>query len=99
MDLSSGSAWRGEPLFVLGKVVATRGVVDEIEMEAVCDAVAKHEKGDWGQVPAEDKNLNDEALKHGGRLLSKWTDTKGTEFYIITEADRSVTTALLLDEY
>jgi hypothetical protein len=33
------------------------------------------------------------------RLFSVYTSTSGTRFWIITEADRSVTTVLLPDDY
>jgi hypothetical protein len=60
--------------------------------------------GAW--VSDEDKALNDEALRTGARLLSAYPidESKpcagyGDCLWIITEADRSVTTFLLPDEY
>jgi hypothetical protein len=50
-------------------------------------------------VCAEDKAFNDEALITGSRLMSAYTTTVGTKIWIITEANRSVTTLLLLEEY
>jgi len=88
-----------QPLFPLGKVVATQGVMAGVEMEEVFEALSRHEHGDWGLMPPKDKELNDQALKDGGRLVSKYCDSQGTEFYIITEADRALTTALLPSEY
>ncbi|HKV78801.1 MAG TPA: hypothetical protein VJP02_11695 [Candidatus Sulfotelmatobacter sp.] len=38
-------------------------------------------------------------LKHGFRLLSSYQVTKTEKLWIITEADRSVTTLLLPEEY
>ena len=69
--------------------------------------LARHARGDWGNVCAEDKALNDQALKTGDRLLSAYAidPTKPAKGYgenclwIITESDRSVTTFLLLSEY
>lgn len=99
MEVSPGRAWPEGPRFPLGRTLATRGVVTEVKMEAVYEAMARHERGDWGEVPPEDKALNDQAVEDGGRVLSMWRDEHGTKFYIITEADRSVTTALLPSEY
>jgi len=69
--------------------------------------LARHARGDWGNVCAEDKALNDQALKTGDRLLSAYAidPTKPAKGYgenclwIITESDRSVTTFLLPSEY
>lgn len=59
----------------------------------------EHARGDWGELDAEDRAANDRALKDGTRLLSAYHTKAGTKFWIITEADRSSTTALLPSEY
>jgi hypothetical protein len=59
----------------------------------------RHWRGDWGDVDAEDKAENDYSLMHDLRLLSAYTLADGTRIWIITEADRSVTTILLPSEY
>jgi len=61
--------------------------------------LARHAAGDWGIVNAEDKRLNDRAVRDRGRLLSAYLIANGTKIWIITEADRSATTILLPDEY
>jgi hypothetical protein len=61
--------------------------------------LAKHHSGDWGEVDAEDRRLNDQALMDGSRLLSAYTTLKGRKLWVITEADRSVTTILRPEEY
>jgi hypothetical protein len=52
-----------------------------------------------GNVGPEDWAANDRAVLHGGRILSTFDTECGTRFWIITEADRCVTTALLPMEY
>lgn len=47
----------------------------------------------------EDAQANNVALGTGGRLFSSYRDSDGTKIWIITEADRSVTTILLPEEY
>ena len=47
----------------------------------------------------EDKAENELSLKHGFRLLSSYPITGTANLWIITEADRSVTTLLLPSEY
>jgi hypothetical protein len=46
-----------------------------------------------------DMRANAEALKEGTRLLSAYHLKDGRKLWIITEWDRSVTTALLPEEY
>jgi hypothetical protein len=46
-----------------------------------------------------DHRENELSLQHGWRLLSAYTLSTGVKFWIITEADRSVTTFLLPEEY
>jgi hypothetical protein len=43
--------------------------------------------------------LNDEALAYGDRILSAYRTLRGMKLWIITEADRSLTTILLPEEY
>lgn len=83
----------------LGRTVITRGAMDTLANPDVLSALRRHASGDWGDVCHEDWRANDRALKEGTRLLSSFKDSNGTKFWIITEADRSVTTVLLPDEY
>lgn len=89
--------------FALGQVVMTRGVADLINREVfyTLDLVAllqRHGAGDWGEVCPEDAAANDRALVDGSRLLSAYK-IGDTKIWIITEADRAVTTCLLPTEY
>jgi hypothetical protein len=43
--------------------------------------------------------VNDVAAAGGGRILSRYLARRGAPFYLITEADRSITTILLANEY
>ncbi len=44
------------------------------------------------------RTTNADALTHGNRILSAYT-LNDTKLWVISEADRSVTTILLPDEY
>jgi hypothetical protein len=83
----------------LGRVVISRNAFETLCQESVVHALARHMAGDWGSVTAEDWLANDLALLEGERLLSSYEDTLGTEFWIITERDRSATTILLPKDY
>jgi hypothetical protein len=86
--------------FPLGQVVATRGAfpLTESHPTPIRWALDRHQAGDWGEVCAEDKAANDEALRDEGRLLSVYL-VGGVKIWIITEWDRSATTILLPEEY
>lgn len=86
-------------LFPLGKIVATPSALRCLTSDDLISAVRRHQAGDWGDMDSEDKQTNDQALESGGRLFSVYRGTNGTKFYIITEADRRVTTALLPEDY
>jgi exodeoxyribonuclease V alpha subunit len=55
---------------------------------------------DFGELDDEDIRSNHWAITHGQRILSAYTLMPGgVRIYVITEADRSVTTILRCDEY
>jgi hypothetical protein len=83
----------------LGRVVATPGVLHLVSNDEVTLALARHASGDWGLVDTGDARANDEAVEHGGRILSAYETTAGVRYWILTEADRSMTTVLLPSEY
>lgn len=85
--------------FLFGQTVITPGALNVLSAEVVRVSLARHGNGDWGELCAEDKQQNDRALTHGGRLFSAYVDKNGVKFWIITEADRSATTILLPSEY
>lgn len=86
--------------FELGQVVMTRGIADsDLCKEEITKAITRHSNGDWGDMPTEDKELNDKALESGDdRLMSSYT-INGEKIWIITEWDKSITTVLFPSEY
>lgn len=87
--------------FSPGSVVATPGVLEAFRASGD-DPLAylvRHVAGDWGEVNAEDWRANEESLLHELRLLSVYSMSDGTKFWIITEATRECTTILLPSEY
>ena len=89
----------------LGQLVATRGVADKMAEDAVFasfarGSLAKHTSGNWGDLCPEDKEANEVAVRNGDiRVFSAYTQDGLPKIWIITEADRSVTTILFPDEY
>lgn len=88
-------------LFPLGQIVATPGALEALEasQESPDEFLARHAKGDWGELSADDVAENEFSLKNGFRLLSSYATANGQKIWVITEEDRSLTTVLLPDEY
>ena len=84
----------------LGRVVATPGALNLLGKSGGHPFVylARHATGDWGELCAFDRHQNELALRDGYRILSSYNVSAG-RVWIITEADRSVTTILLPEEY
>lgn len=91
----------GTPLFALGQVLATPGALELLETHQLTALpfVLRHVSGDWGDICAEDRQANADALQYGYRLMSVYELSKTERLWIITEADRSSTTLLLPEEY
>lgn len=104
-DAATGVACSSSPenrvLFSPGQVVTTPGALEAMAINQCLplNLLHKHLTGDWGEVPPEDAEANREALQNGSRLLSSYPLENGARIWIITEADRSVTTLLLPEEY
>lgn len=90
-----------KPLFDIGQLVATPGALAALEKtgQTAMDFLSRHVRGDWGDLSKEDRDENQFSLEKGLRLLSSYRTTAGDKIWVITEADRSVTTFLLPEEY
>jgi hypothetical protein len=88
------------PLFILGRTVATpaaRERLSELNYSPL-DLLRRHMSGDWAEMDSDDQQANQDAITHGDRVFSAYTIDK-TKFWVITEANRSMTTILLPSEY
>jgi len=90
-----------QPAFELGQIVATPGALATLKKagQQPGEFLTRHVHGEWGDLPDEDRKENEYSLEHGFRLLSAYKTNAGDKLWIITEADRSVTTLLLPEEY
>ena len=86
-------------LFRLGHIVATPNALAHLSQQDILTGIQRHQAGDWGDLSEDDKCENQLSLEKGFRLLSAYRAENGTKFWIITEADRSVTTVLLPEDY
>lgn len=91
----------GADRFPLGRVVATPGALRALERNSIdpAELLTRHLALDPGVLDSHDQLANLRALQEGSRILSAFPLTDGTRIWIITEADRSVTTLLLPEEY
>jgi hypothetical protein len=85
-------------LFEMGRCMATDGAIEKIGFAKCRELLTRHRDNDWGELCEDDTKLNEEALAYGNRIFSCYT-VDDEKFYVITEADRSVTTVMLADEY
>lgn len=85
--------------FPAGRLCASPGAMTSVPEREQLIAFTRHLNCDWGDVSDNDKRSNDLALRHGERLVSSYRTAEGDRFFIITEADRSMTMLLLADEY
>ncbi len=95
-----------KPKFPLGQILATPGAIEALQQsnQLPGEFLARHVAGDWGEVCADDKALNDESLIDGSRILSAYRTSRNERLWIITEAadeagHRCCTTILLPSEY
>lgn len=101
------SAPRPPMRFPLGQIVATPGAIAATSDAYRLECLFRHVSGDFGCVCPDDAEVNRAGIVHGDRILSAYPidPSKRCEgfgdntLWIITEADRSVTTFLLPEEY
>lgn len=88
------------PLFCLGAVVATPGALDLLDRAGINATVYldRHRCGDFGTISLHDVQENRYAVNRRLRIFSAY-DIGKERLWLITEADRSVTTLLLPSEY
>ena len=98
-------------LFDLGQLVAAAGVAEAMSSCAafanfVFDCLKRYCQGDWGEMEQGDIDMNNESVAlDDGRVLASYDMPAdipidyADKIWIITEADRSVTTVLFPDEY
>ena len=85
--------------FELGQTLITPGALDQIPDDEIQTAIGRHLNGDWGNLHEDDAAENNWSVENRARILSSYKSNAGTEFWIITEADRSATTVLLPSDY
>jgi hypothetical protein len=92
-------AIKAKPIIELGTILLTPGANAVLTDEDIDKAIALHKSGDWGMLCPNDWQINDEAAKTGGGILSVYRSSKDVEFIVMTEPGWKFTTVLLPSEY
>lgn len=86
-------------LFPMGQIVWTPSINEMLASGFnIVPYIVRHAQGDWGDMDLADKKENDLSVSRHLRIMSAY-ETPAGKIWIITEADRSVTTVLLPEEY
>ena len=88
------------PRFQAGRLLMTPGIRKLVEDGKLnlLPYLRRHLTADWGDLSESDRRANDVALRERDQLLSSYQVTPDVKLWIITEADRQATTALLPTE-
>ena len=84
--------------FPLVKVEASQRALAVLSPGDVIDGISRHLTGDWGELDEHEWKTTDEAAEFGCRLVSRYRTAEGVCFWVVTEADRSVTRIQLPEE-
>ena len=87
------------PKFSCGTPVFSPGVLRDVFVGDAMSAHFWHSRGIWRETPDKLAKRNDLAVEQGGPILSLHETAEGTRFVIYTQADRSVSNFMLLEEY
>ena len=84
-----------ETLFPTGRVQATKRAGQALVGAGVAglDLVARHVRGDWGDVGPEGREENERSLTQGGRIVSSYRLATGARLWIVTDAGRTRTSS------
>ena len=88
-------------LFPVGAVEITPGAAAALAAAGSESStyLARHQRGDWGDVDEKDREDNTFALRYGHPIASSYRLADGGELLVMTAADRSSTRILLASEY
>jgi hypothetical protein len=87
--------------FQLGRIYLTPGSIDALENagQSPQEFINRHARLEQGELTDEDYKENLFSADKRLRIFSAFRTSQGIKIWVITEADRSVTTLLLPDEY
>lgn len=87
------------PVFDAGHIITGSTAQERLAPEEIKAALVRHLQGDWGILDADDRRQNLRALAAGRSLQSVYESANGINLWVVTEADRSLTSVLLAEDY
>lgn len=94
-----------EKKFELGHILMTSTISKQTAIDAklsgfIFACLQKHQSGDWGDLPEEDKAINNQALEIGsGTLFGAYRYVDNSEIWIMTDCNQKTTTILRPEDY
>ena len=95
-----------KPTFHLRRIVGTPAALQVIVQtgQSPTNFLERPVRGEWGELCDEDRELNDQAVTDGSRIMSVYRTHHGQKIWVVTEAaddcgQRAATTILLPNEY
>jgi hypothetical protein len=87
--------------FPLGRLFITPGASEALEDagQSAQEFISRHARLEQGELSNEDHRENLFSVDKRLRIFSAYKTANGVKLWVITEADRSATTALLPSEY
>ena len=82
---------RQQPMMPVGKVMVTGHAHAILPREEINEALNRHRMGDWGDLPPDERQINEKALKTGEEIVSLYESKAGAVFCITTSGDRKET--------
>lgn len=91
----------GAARFPLGRLYLTQGAIEALEDagQSAQDFISRHVRLEQGELCDEDHRENLFSVDKPLRIFSAFKTARDEKLWVITEADRSSTTALLPNEY
>ena len=85
-----------QPKLDLGQTVITQRALATLTQEEVIAALGSHVIGEWGELDPRLAEANEEAVENDESVFSAYrSHGAGTRFFVLTTADRSLTTIFL----
>jgi hypothetical protein len=97
----NAAATQGTNRFQLGQVLLTPGAIESLSESGQMphEFLSRHSRLEQGELSGEDHRENLYSVDKRLRIFSAFKTARGVKLWVLTEADRSVTTILLPSEY
>lgn len=82
----------------LGTILMTKAVQERANKKELLKFLDRYRQKDWGDIPSDEKSMNNRALKFGGKLIAAYKMRDDSTVFFVTEANRSVTTICFAED-